>query len=439
MTVSIWQDAGAGARRRCDVAVVGAGLVGCYLAWRLRESGVRTLLLEARTVAAGASGRNAGMLLMGLADPYALAVQRLGREVARAAWAMTCANRERTLGLARALGVPSQRPGSLLLAGDAAEAEELAESAARLREDGFACEQLPHDPTARGWRAALLQPEDATVDPVALTTAVAAASGVELLEECEVFAIEAGEGGVRLRARRAEVECRQAVLALNGYAALLDPWFAGRVLPRRAQMLATAPLAPLVPIPAYAERGYVYFRQRPDGALLVGGYRHHFLDSEVGWEDRTTPELQALLERLLAERFPEARATVTHRWSGVMGFTADGLPLVGSLPHLPAVGFAAGFSGHGLGIGLEAAEALLALLLRQEPAGILDAGRLPSPLRKAPVEPCALPHEGGGEQGRRISAPGSAGAGNCPGAGAARAAPRAAALPRRSKQGCGAG
>ena len=46
--------------RSPDVIVVGGGVTGASIAWRLAQAGPRVLLLERRGICAGASGRNAG-------------------------------------------------------------------------------------------------------------------------------------------------------------------------------------------------------------------------------------------------------------------------------------------------------------------------------------------------------------------------------------------
>src|SRR5918997_5370403 len=45
-----------------DVAIVGAGIVGCATAAFLAEAGARVLLVEREAIAAGASGRNSGIV-----------------------------------------------------------------------------------------------------------------------------------------------------------------------------------------------------------------------------------------------------------------------------------------------------------------------------------------------------------------------------------------
>jgi glycine/D-amino acid oxidase-like deaminating enzyme len=127
----------------------------------------------------------------------------------------------------------------------------------------------------------------------------------------------------------------------------------------------------------YGDYGYEYFRQLPDGRFLLGGWRHHFRDMEVGYEDRTTLEVQGGLEGFLRRYFPDvADARITHRWSGTMGFSKDGIPLAGELPDQPNVFFAVGFTGHGLGFGLATAERLAERMLAGRDLGFLDARRL---------------------------------------------------------------
>lgn len=375
MTVSYWQETAPSEPVTSDAVVVGGGIVGAYAASLLRQAGRDTLLLEARDLASGATGRNAGMVLLGLSDYYAVAVERYGRERARELWQLTARNRERTRDLLRQLDLPYTPAGSLLLAGTLDEAATLEASARLLLADGFNVEYHARDPLGRGFAAGLRQPDDLTINPVQFTRAVAVASGATLLRDCEVYALEPLARGCRVRAKRITVECEHVLLAVNAYAPNLHPYFAGKVAPTRAQMLATAPTAPLLSTAVYANWGYEYIRQLADGRVLLGGGRRRFATTEVGYHDTTTPDVQQALAEFLHRHFPEVDAPVTHRWSGVMGFTRDGIPLVGRLPDLPGVGFAVGFTGHGLGIGLMAAERAVELLLHDTPAGIFDATR----------------------------------------------------------------
>ena len=66
---------GAGA---CDVAIVGGGLAGLSAAIELRERGFDVALLEAREIGWGASGRNGGQAIHGLACDQATIEAQLG-------------------------------------------------------------------------------------------------------------------------------------------------------------------------------------------------------------------------------------------------------------------------------------------------------------------------------------------------------------------------
>src|SRR6266516_2958693 len=117
-----------------DVVVVGGGITGCSCALSLARAGRRVRLYEARSIAEGASGRNGGFALRGGAAAYPDAKEWLGGEQARAFWAWT----EHYLDQIEELGGDAfRRTGSLRLANDAAEHEELEVEVEALRSDGF--------------------------------------------------------------------------------------------------------------------------------------------------------------------------------------------------------------------------------------------------------------------------------------------------------------
>src|SRR5438046_4271746 len=113
MTVSYWQDASGDQTVECDICVVGAGIVGLCLARLLAGQGRRVCVLEARHVAAGATGRNAGMVLTGTAYYYHDALQVYGRELAGKIWELTRHNRDIARGLSEEFGTPWEQRGSL--------------------------------------------------------------------------------------------------------------------------------------------------------------------------------------------------------------------------------------------------------------------------------------------------------------------------------------
>src|SRR5271170_4448459 len=68
---------------RTDVAVLGGGIAGCSAALHLAKRGYRVVLLEARSVGYGASGRSGGQTIFGLAAGQKALTAQVGRDDAR--------------------------------------------------------------------------------------------------------------------------------------------------------------------------------------------------------------------------------------------------------------------------------------------------------------------------------------------------------------------
>ena len=122
-----------------DVGIVGAGITGCACALTLAEAGLRVRLVDARGVAEGASGRNGGFALRGTAAPYDAVVGAVGREQALALWQWT-ESELRALG--ELGGDAFRRHGSLRLAADAEEREDLRDELEALWADGLEAEWI---------------------------------------------------------------------------------------------------------------------------------------------------------------------------------------------------------------------------------------------------------------------------------------------------------
>ena len=323
---------------KADVLVVGGGIAGTSLLWHLQRRHIDAVLVERRHLAWGASGRNAGFLLAGVASSYAEAVRAYGREKAREVWALTNENHDRMIEAARGQDVGHRRLGSAIVPADDAERALLVESDQLLRDDGF-------DATWDGTR--LVNPRDGEIDPAAMVATLArqARSG-SIREGVGVTSIAPRGVDVTVRAGEAECTAGVVILATNAYTRELVP--SVRIEPTRAQMLATAPLTRHVAdMPVYSNYGYRYWRQLSTGELLIGGWRDTSLQTERTTEDRPTAEIQRHLDAALADH--RADAEVTHRWAGTMGFTETGLPFAGPLEGMRNVFLCAGFTGHGMG------------------------------------------------------------------------------------------
>lgn len=345
-----------------EVEIVGGGVTGCACALKLAEAGVRVRLHEAREIAGGASGRNGGFALRGGAMAYDVARRELGRDRARAYWQLT----EGTLDRLESLAADAfRRVGSLRLALDDAERDEIRAEREALRADGFAVEWLEPDelaPPLRGrFAAALEHPPDGALQParwVRRLAAQAAAAGAELREHSRVVSL-------------GDLSADRVVIATDGYTHGLVTELDARIRPTRGQILVTEPLPELVfTKPHYARQGLDYWQQTPDRRLVVGGRRDAALDEEWTATEAVTPAVQGRIEAFVRELLGRS-PRITHRWAGIWGGTADLLPLVGPLGDDDRLWVSAGYSGHGNVLGLACGE-LVARALVGDPDPLLD-------------------------------------------------------------------
>jgi gamma-glutamylputrescine oxidase len=350
-----------------EVAIVGGGVTGCSCALTLAEAGVRVRLYEARTIASGASGRNGGFALRGGAMRYDAARATFGPGRAAAFWRLT----ERTLDrMAELAGDAFRRVGSLRLAADENERDELRAEHDALLADGFAAEWVDELPErlSRTYRAAILQPDDAALHPgrwVRRLAARAVEAGTEIREGARVTSLD-------------ELDAEHVVIASDGYRSGLVAELDHVVQPTRGQVVATEALPELLfERPHYARQGFDYWQQLPGGRLVAGGRRDATLDAEFTAEEVVTEPVQDALESLLRDLVGYLPA-ITHRWSGIFGTSPDDRPLVGPIPGRERLWVAGGYSGHGNVLGLASGELLAkAILGRREPElELFDPARL---------------------------------------------------------------
>ena len=310
-----------------EACVIGAGVGGLSCARRLAAHRVETLVLERDTVAGGASGRNGGFLIAGLAPFHNDAIELWGREYAATVYARTLEVQEEMYALAAELGVGDavRRVGSLRVSASEEEADHVRRHAAALREDGFPArllerEELPAALRKSAWNACLTD-HDGSLQPARWIRALAAdaeRAGVRICERSEVRAPI--DGNVILEG--APVRARHVIVATEP----LGEWIVDQLV--------------------YARWGYEYFQQRPDGRILAGGFGD--LDGDASYTDSGVgdPRIWDRIERYLRDDVG-VDAPITHRWTGTVGYSEARRPFAGPVPGRPGLWVAGGYSGTG--------------------------------------------------------------------------------------------
>ena len=345
----------------CDVAVVGGGLAGLSAAIELAQRGYSVVVLEAQRVGWGASGRNGGQVIAGLACDQSVIERQLGDTASRAVWDMT-------MEALRLIGERRERfdidcdwrSGYLSLAVNARKAKDLQTWQAHMQHAyGYdalwiAPADMPQWIASARFHSGVHDPLGGHLHPLkySLGLARAAASlGVTIFEGSAVLSLEPGATAT-LRTARGSVRASHVLLAGNVYLLGVAPILEQRIMPVGTYIVASEPLAPelahsLIPSgAAVCDTNFVldYFRPTADHRMLYGG--------RVSYSTATPNNLAASMQRRMATTFPQLADTkIEYAWGGFVDISMNRAPDFGRLPGEHAnVYYLQGFSGHGLAL-----------------------------------------------------------------------------------------
>lgn len=156
-------------------------------------------------------------------------------------------------------------------------------------------------------------------------------AGARLCADLEAERIEKAAAGWRVLTAKGPIQCREVVIATNGYTGDLTPRLKARVVPVASHIIATEqlpmPASELIPelrSIADTKRVLTYYRPSPDGKHLIFGGRARFTAAP--------PEVSApILYRYMLERFPQLEGIrITHVWTGNVAFALDYMPHMGT-------------------------------------------------------------------------------------------------------------
>lgn len=365
---------------QAEIVVIGAGLMGCSVAYQLAKRGKQVVVLEKRGICSGASGRNGGLTGAG---------SLLYTTAARAVTALTTENlRMLKEELPRELDdeFTLRLPGTLDIATDDEQYEHLRQSVDIGRELGLDVVLLDRgelkslvpviSDRVLGARLARGQGH---LWPFHLVHALAAGArrfGTTISPFTAVNEIVQSNGAVTGVATDAGVIATSTVVvATNAWTPTILPDLpAGSIIPARGQILVTEPVAEVLRHPFLTNFDKEYGRQTATGQILCGGFRRLDLDEGLGhYEETVTSPVLAGIAGCLHDLFPPLGGLkVVRAWAGIMGFTADGLPLIGAYGGLDGCYVAAGFNGNGFSWGAATGKALAQLISRGRAAFDLD-------------------------------------------------------------------
>jgi glycine/D-amino acid oxidase-like deaminating enzyme/nitrite reductase/ring-hydroxylating ferredoxin subunit len=365
-----------------DVAIVGGGITGLTAAYLLASAGRTVAVLERRRCAAVDTGHTTAHLTMVTDLRVSELVKTFGVPHAQATWDAGLAALAHIDAVARHEGIACDFqwvPGYLHAprgSRDADDAAALKKEAELALDLGFDAEFLEAVPFARvpGVRF----DNQARFHPGkyigGLTRAITERGG-RIFEESEAGEFSADPTCITVNGHR--VTCQHIVIATHTPLVGLSSVASASLLQTKLALYSTYVVAGRVPRQAVPDAlfwdtadPYTYLRLEPqdDGDLVIFGGEDH----KTGQADDTAERFDRL-ERALRTLVPQVE--VTHRWSGQVVETADGLPYIGETADRQFA--ATGFSGNGMTFGaLGGMMAADYVLGRQNPwSRLFDPGR----------------------------------------------------------------
>jgi glycine/D-amino acid oxidase-like deaminating enzyme len=368
---------------KVDVAIVGAGISGAFLAHALAGRYDRVAVFDRRPPAHGSSAASTAMLQFEIDTPLTKLRDKIGAKAARA-WRRSYRTTQDLASLVRAERIRCglERRQSLYLAGDAMGFRGLQEENKARHRAGLPGEYLDAGVLRAQFgidrTGAILSPGSASANPVQLAAGLlrrAVEAGAAVYSPVRIEDVVATGHGVVLDTGAHFIEARYCVFC-TGYELM-------KGLPRKGTTITSSWAIASRPHARYprwldetlvweAADPYLYMRTTPDGRLVIGGE-----DEEIDLASYRARSIERKSARLAAKAralIPGLEFSASHRWTGAFGESDDGLPIIDAVPGMPHCFAVMGFGGNGTIYSMIASQ-IVPSLLRGRPDGDADLFR----------------------------------------------------------------
>ena len=341
-----------------DVAIVGAGISGAFMAHELSRDHT-VAVLDRRPPLTGSTMASTALLQWEIDLPLTALAERIGMARATRAYLRSRAavdSLKRIVGREKIVcGLKDK--AALYLAGDeyghrALEAEAAARAAIGLESRYVGAADL-RERFGIERTGAILSRGSASGDPARLAAGLlrrAQAAGAKVFSPVEVLKAASDPDGVTLLTDAGHAVRAKSLVFCCGYE------FPKGVPTPGAEVISTWAMAskPRQRCPAWlretlvweASDPYLYFRMGGDGRLIVGGEDEATPDAHADKAKlkRKCATIAAKLKRLL----PQVEFEVDYSWAGAFGESATGLPSIAPVPDMDHAWAVMGFGGNGI-------------------------------------------------------------------------------------------
>lgn len=354
-----------------DAIVIGGGVIGCSLAWRLAQAGMRVMVMERGDIGREASHAAGGMLAP-LAEADAVDDFFHLSVASRAMYA----DFARELKEASGIDIEYRTEGTLYLSLTEEDDEELNHRWQWQHAAGLNVKRLNADCVLKleplvneRLRWALKFPDDHQVNNRQLTVALHSAAqkaGVEFRTQLTADRIlTKNRRAIGVSTDRGEVHSKVVIVAAGSWSSVLKedgenllPAF--RVEPVRGQMISVEMPQPQISHVIYSRRSYLIPRL---GGFLIAGST----SERVGYDKRVTAGGVASIIERATEVLPcFGEAAIQETWAGLRPGSPDDLPILGADPYISGLIYATGHYRNGILLTPVTAKAISELVLKGE-------------------------------------------------------------------------
>ncbi len=344
-------------RVEADCIIVGGGLAGLTTALELARAGRAVVVLEAESVAFGASGRNGGLCSPAYACGADKIAARVGPEAARALHRMSIEGMDIVAANIKALKIASADPcaGVLRAKRTPQDTDLQAQAAASLRDYDYPLEYLSRDAlrarlnTARYFHA-LRDPRGFHLHPLNYARGLAAEIerlGGQIFEGAAVTACGLDRPTKSADTAHGRAEAPQIVVTTGGYTGPLVPRLRRTMMPIATYMMVSEPAPELIATAITTSDAVTDNRRAGDYYRLVEGGKRLLWGGRITTRAASVEGLVRELRREIVTTYPQLAELKTDvAWSGQMAYARHLMPQIGQMQQ--GVWHATSFGGHGL-------------------------------------------------------------------------------------------
>ncbi len=341
----------------CDTVVIGGGLAGITTALQLSRGGQKVVVLEAKSIGFGASGRNGGFVSAGYATDVEQISGIAGREAAHRLYLMSIEGvdfvRDSISGLSIAGADPVDGVTSVMRYDDGDGLRTYAtEARQRYGQD------LEYLDTARVRRElkstryfhGVRDRKAFHIHPLNYLRGLAAEIerlGGVICENSNAIATELNAGNKTVRTAGGTVTARTVVFSTGGYTDQLNPRLRRAMLPIATYVMVTEEAPELIATAITTRDGIGDNRRAGDYYRLVDGGKRLLWGGRITTRAASMSGLVHELRREMTGTYPQLRDLKTElAWSGLMAYARHLMPQIGEMQ--PGVWHCTAFGGHGL-------------------------------------------------------------------------------------------